>query len=610
MVGMVGFVACVSFALPAVAQSNAGPPVFERPGAARQDRPAPRPSAESDEAPESAPQPVRPGTEPGAGEPDAVATTEPRVRPAPPMYELIPIPDRWRIVESLGVNERLWNPYDQNTLKGDRPLPGTQDWFVSLRAVSDTLVEPSRFPIPVAVQGTAGPNRSGIFGDGTRLSVQQTLLVSASLIKGDTTFRPPDWEFRFTVAGNVNYLQTETLGSVDIDPTKGDERTDTAFGIQEAFIDRHLFNLSDRYDFASLRVGIQPFISDFRGFLLQDELLGVRLFGNAFGNRMQYNFAWFRRLEKDTNSGLNEVIDPRSSDLFFANLYYQDFPVLGFELQGIIAYERNRESDSDGYFNENGFLERPAPVGDGRPHDYDAVYLGLNGDGHFGRLNLTFSFYSLLGEDERSPISGRKSDLRAFFAALEASVDIDWIRLKAFALYASGDDEPQDDVAGGFDAIFENPRFAGAETSFWQRQAIPFIGGGGVALSGRNSLLPALRTSKEQGQSNFVNPGLVLVGAGADFDILPELRLSTNVSYLRFDQTDVLSLLRVQESIDEEIGWDLSASLLYRPLFSENIVLRFSGAVLVPGEGLQQLFDDSGATSPYYSIISNLVLTF
>ncbi len=56
-----------------------------------------------------------------------------------------------------------------------------------------------------------------------------------------------------------------------------------------------------------MRVGIQPFQSDFRGFLFQDSQLGVRLFGNRDNNRWQYNLAWFRRLEKDTNSGLNDV---------------------------------------------------------------------------------------------------------------------------------------------------------------------------------------------------------------------------------------------------------------------------------------------------------------
>ena len=42
-------------------------------------------------------------------------------------------------------------------------------------------------------------------------------------------------------------------------------------------IDKHLRNVSHRYDFDSLRVGIQPFSSDFRGFLFQDAPFGVRL---------------------------------------------------------------------------------------------------------------------------------------------------------------------------------------------------------------------------------------------------------------------------------------------------------------------------------------------
>jgi hypothetical protein len=59
--------------------------------------------------------------------------------------------------------------------------------------------------------------------------------------------------------------------------------------------------------FDSIRVGIQPFNADFRGFLFQDNQLGVRLFGDRDANRWQYNIAYFQRLEKDTNSGLNDL---------------------------------------------------------------------------------------------------------------------------------------------------------------------------------------------------------------------------------------------------------------------------------------------------------------
>ena len=81
-------------------------------------------------------------------------------------------------------------------------------------------------------------------------------------------------------------------------------------------------------------------------------------------------------------------------------------------------------------------------------------------------------------------------------------------------------------------------------------------------------MLPALRTSKEHGQSNFNNPGLRLIGVGADFDILPELRVSTNVNYMEFDDTSVLEVARNQQEIAQEIGLDVSVAAIYRPFFT------------------------------------------
>ncbi|MEO8012277.1 MAG: hypothetical protein ABI650_11580, partial [Dokdonella sp.] len=38
--------------------------------------------------------------------------------------EFIPVPDRWRIMESLGYQHPWYDPYNFNVLKGDRPLRG------------------------------------------------------------------------------------------------------------------------------------------------------------------------------------------------------------------------------------------------------------------------------------------------------------------------------------------------------------------------------------------------------------------------------------------------------------------------------------------------------
>lgn len=521
--------------------------------------------------------------------------------------DFIPIPDRWRLAKDLGVVQESWlDPYNRNLLKADRPIFG-RDWFFNLSVISDTIVEPRRLPTPVAPQVSRRPGDLDVFGEGEQLLVNQNLILGLVLFKGDTVFRPPDYEFRLTPVFNYNYTEVEERRLLKIDPRKGDTREASHVALQEGFVDVHIRNVSDRYDFDSFRVGIQPFSSDFRGFLFQDNQFGVRLFGTRDNNIYQYNLAWFRMIEKDTNSGLLDVAQGfRNDDIFIGNLYKQDFPVRGFTSQGTVVYNRNREGDDDRFFDNNGLLVRPAPLGFEQGRDYDVVYLGYNGDGHFGRLNLTVSGYVALGEESPGTFVREDSDIRAFFGAAEASVDYDWIRLRASVLYGSGDDDPFDTTSEGFDAIFENPIFAGADTSFWIRQAVPLIGGGGVVLSGRNAVLPALRSSKDQGQSNFTNPGVQLYGLGADLDLTPEIRLSGNFNKLFFDDTSSLEVARNQGKIDSDIGWDLSLALIYRPLFSQNIVFRLSGAVLLPGDGLKDLYKDE----TLYSVLGNLVLTY
>ncbi|MBV1904529.1 MAG: hypothetical protein KUG75_00515, partial [Pseudomonadales bacterium] len=144
------------------------------------------------------------------------------------------------------------------------------------------------------------------------------------------------------------------------------------------------------------------------------------------------------------------------------------------------------------------------------------------------------------------------------------------------------------------------------DTSYWIRQPVPLIGGGRVTLSNRNGILNSLRSSKEQGQSNFTNPGILLLGAGVDMDILPELRISVNYNYLRFDKTEVLEVARNQANIGKEIGHDISMAATYRPLMSQNIVIRASYARLIPGGGFKSLFPDED--SDYFLL--NILLAF
>ena len=566
--------------------------------------------------------------------PDKVVQDNPGAVRAPSLSAFpegeFPVPDRWRLAQSF-CPEKVYraiqaicrsplDPYHQSILKGDRPLdPGKlpwlpireHDWFFVLTGVSDTVIEPRSFPTPVGTQTTQQPGSLDTFGRATSFAASQTFILGASLFKGQTTFKPPEIEYRVTLAFNYNYTLVSEKRILFVSPTRPRYRHDVFVGVQEAFVDKHLRNTSSRYDFDSLRIGIQPFQADFRGFLFNDDNLGIRLFGNRDNNRFQYNLAAFWRLEKDTNSGLNDVGQrPRRDWVFVANLYRQDLPVPGFTSQVTVVYNRNRERD-DLFYDKNGFPVRPALLGDQRGRDYDITYLGYNGDGHFARLNLTVSAYGAFGSDRNSNYTGKPTRIRAFFLAAEPSYDIDWIRIRASFLYASGDRDPYDDTETGFDAILENPIFAGADTSYWIRQSIPFAGGGRqIGINGRNGVLADLRSSKTEGQSNFTNPGTILVGAGADFDLTPTLRVSGNINRLAFVNTKVLQVLRNEGSIPRSIGTDYSVAAIWRPRMTQNIVGRLSAAMLDAGRGFRDLFSQSGGGRRYFSVLANVILSY
>ena len=581
----------------------------------------------------------RPGYQPAL--PGRVVQDNPGAVRAPPPEafptDQLPLPDRWRIMTGLcptkrgdqailetfrAMREVCHSPldsYHQNTNKGDRALaegkrPGFlkgDDWFFNLGLISDTVVEPRTFPIPVGNQTTTRPGSLDVFGKDASFVLSQTVIASASLFKGSTAFKPPEIEYKLTLAFNINHVRVPEKRVLFVEPSKGTARTDAFIGVQEMFVDYHIRNVSDRYDFDSIRVGIQPFQADFRGFLFNDDQLGIRLFGNRDNNRLQYNLALFWRLNKDTNSGLNKItIAPRRDWVLVANLYRQDFLISGLTSQITAVWNHNREA-SQIRVDSNGFPVRPALIGTLRGRNYDVVYLGYNADGHVGRVNVTASTYLALGRDRDSLFTGKPANIRAWFGAGEVSYDADWMRFRLSGLFASGDSSSYDNTETGFDAIVENPVFAGADTSYWIRQTIPFAGGGrAVSLNGRNGILNSLRSSKEEGQSNFNNPGTVLLGLGADFDLTPQLRVSANANHLWFANTATLQALRNEGSIPRDIGWDLSTAATFRPKATQNMVFRLSAAMLRGGAGFRDLFARAGGGSTYYSVLANVILAY
>ena len=517
--------------------------------------------------------------------------------------EFANIENRWN---QLYVG-KWYDPYNQNILKGDLPVFGDQahPWFFEITAISDSGVNFKKVPLPVGVVSTNHPGSNNTFGDYKLGAFVQNMIFSFSLYNGNTTFKPQEFEFRVTPHFQYNYVNANEDGVLQIDPGKGDERDDHFLGFDELFAEVHLANISERFDFVSSRIGIQKFTSDFRGFILNDEMPGVRLFGNYENNKWQYNLAWFNRLDKDTNSGLNNF-DLRHEQVLVANLYRQDALALGHTMQASIVHRIDNAGDEGDEYDHNGFLIRPAAIGDERNKNLQTTYLGIAGDGHFDRINTTFAGYYAFGSESHNNIAERGVDVSAGMVAAEVSYDIDWIRLRASALWASGDRDPFDSKANGFDAIFDNPSFAGGDLSYWQGEGIPLIGGGGVNLVNPASFLPDLRAGKGKGQSNFVNPGLRLYNAGVDFEVTPRLKWINNFTFLQFDNESSLRAVRQDASIGKNIGFDLSSGLLYRPFLNNNVQIRVGSAILLPGSGTEDLFEHDRL----YHVFSNLTFLY
>ena len=476
-----------------------------------------------------------------------------------------------------------YNPFDRNKFKGDYPILGNRT-FLDITLTSDSFAEGRKLPTPSNVS-TAQPGSADFFGHSGQFATDENLSFSIDLFHGDASFRPVDWRIRFTPDVNVNYLLTQENGIVNPDPRKGTDREDSHASLQEAFVEAKILDLSDDYDFVSVRAGIQGFNSDFRGFIFNDQEPGLRIFGNLGSNRYQYNIAGFAMLEKDTNSGLNSFAY-RDQQVYIANLYRQDFLTPGYTIQVSFHYDKD---DPSFQFDQNHFLARPEPVGRVKPHSIRAYYYGITGDGHIGKLNLTHAFYQVLGHDNFNPIAARKVDINAQMAAAELSLDRDWLRYRVSFFYASGDKNPRDRTARGFDAIFDDPNFAGGIFSFWNREGIRLTGSG-VSLDSPDSLLPSLRSSKIEGQANFVNPGLVIYNAGIDADVTPKLRAFLNFNVVRFDRTEPLELVLFQQPIHAGVGADNGIGIRFRPLLSDNIVLTTGVNALVPFQGFRDIY--------------------
>ena len=533
--------------------------------------------------------------------------------------DYVPVPDRWRLgfpaLDRYGLGHppvkdypfqlgHWWDPYNQNVLKGDYPVYGQHTFFNFTGSVTQ-ITQAIQSPIGTTpFESTARPFQEQFFGNPNQLANLTFMSFSFDLFHGDAAYKPVDWRLKVTPILNVNTLNVNELAVVNPNVLKRTQRDRDYLAIEEYFAESKLVDLSAYYDFMSARVGSQPFNADFRGFLFNDINRAVRIFGTRNDNRDQFNIAYFRQAEKDTNSGLNTFRD-RGTNLIFANYYRQDFIWPGYTAQVSTNYYHD---SAELLFDRNSFLIRPDPVGVFTPHNIDAVYFGWAGDGHIERFNVSHQMYYVMGYDAYNPLAGQAQDIRAAMAACELSYDRDYARFRTSFFWSSGDRNITNSHASGFDTIFENSNFAGGPFSYWQRQSVKLFG---VNLTNGGSLVPDLRSSRIQGQANYVNPGLLLYNLGFDLDINPKLKMINNCNFLWLESSAVIEQYVFAGGINNFLGTDLSSGFEYRPFLNNNAIMTVGVSTLVPGSAFKALYNNPfGTVDPLVAGFAQLTLTY
>ena len=197
--------------------------------------------------------------------------------------------------------------------------------------------------------------------------------------------------------------------------------------------------LSNNYDFISSRVGIQPFVSDFRGFIFNDSNLGVRIFGNYDNNRWQYN----RRRLRHAREG--HLFGPERIRYDAINRSWSRMSSVRIFLRKDTRRNSTFVANFDGasrHFDKNDFITRPAPIGDGARSLCPGLLPRL--DRRWTHRTAQHHACFLSGVRRRRFQRNRRPARRinAQMAALELSIDKDWLRYKLSVFYASGDDDP------------------------------------------------------------------------------------------------------------------------------------------------------------------------
>ncbi len=489
--------------------------------------------------------------------------------------QLTPYLDRWKTAE---YDTPFRDPSDRSKYQGDLPFHG--DWlFLNLEAVLDGFYKHRRnadftkHPVNGAVNGPQTFVRDNDF----RRFIG---LFGFEMRNADDVFKPATWRLR--VLGGAE---------VDDDFNAVDDGDDHDVTIIEAFAEHKVFDLGE-LDLAFIRLGIEPFKSEFHGLLFFDNTLSARLFGEYSKNKYRYNFAVLRPINKDAHSNFSNVIDDDEPNALSDGLQDRWIGIASLAIadvtpgwNGEFSFHYDHDRDED------------------RNRDRDAYYVGTTFNGALGAINFNPAAYVVFGEDT---VAGNKGDILAGLALLDGAYTLpaaDYITLRAGYLFQSGDENPGSGDRNGFAAPFENIALFGAGASYWTAEAILFNKLN--IVNGVNQPKLAQQLVKTNGVMtdpfSFDSPGLHLFNLGALVKLTQRLDSAINVNYMMFAEPDNFAQ-QVGQGVDRQLGLDVNAFVEWRPVLLKSFFIDLSGSGFFPGSGFE---DAVGDDSILYTFVAN-----
>jgi hypothetical protein len=458
------------------------------------------------------------------------------------------------------------------------------DLYFSAGVIGRYLFQSRELPTSSGITGAGGV---APFGNGDQEGARWSLAAVLELAARDRDTGASPWRLRVAPLYDYDALQADELGVVDVDPGAGKDRQDELATLAEASLELDLSGAASG-DILRAEVGLIPFRSDFRGFLYDAAHPGLRVWSVADDAAWQWNAAVFDLLNYDTHAQLPDVDEDREQEVLVLNAYRRDWPWRGYTSGLSLHYS----DDHRGFaFDDDGFLVTPAPIGALEESAVRAWYLGWCGEGGNGPWSIAHAAYQALGEVTHDPIAAGDVHIDARLFALEVERRLGSCALRAWALYASGDPDPRDARAEGFDGIQEHPLFAGGDLSVWGSQGVDLLG---TNLKNSGSPYADLSTSKTEGHAAFVNPGLELVGAGVRGELAPGLMASAGANFIAFDRAAALEELLGVANVEDEVGFEVFAGLQWRPLGSRLLTGQVGVGTLFPGEGFEHVYGDHG----------------